>query len=97
MVVRGEGGRSQTQKQCGCRGECGGSVGWERRVQARGFLFLPKKKGLPSKGAPTLFLCCDLLGQTHARADREKERARTERRTCTYVGISVTDTWMDGD
>ena len=51
-------------------------------------------------GVPDSFsLFCSLwdgLGRTHARANRVKERARTDAVTGTYVGISVTDTQTDG-
>ena len=51
---------------------------------------------LTSKGAPTLFLCLALLGRTHARADIEKERARTETWVHTWELI-VSHTHTDRD
>ena len=60
----------------------------------RGFVFPPNKakKAYQAK-APRLFFSVLLSwdGRTDTRANREKERARTDGHTGTYVGISLTD------
>jgi len=42
-------------------------------------------------------LSCSLWVRNHARANRVKERARTDAVMGTYVGISVSDRQRDGD